>query len=419
MTSAATREARTRRPAYDVDRIREDFPILHTAPRGRALVYLDSAATSQKPRAVIDAITRYYESENGNIHRGVHYLSERATELYDLTREAVRRYIGAARVEEIVFTRGTTEAINLVAATFGQAFVGPGDEIVVSEMEHHSNLVPWHLLCARTGAVVRAVPVTPAGELDLEAYASLLGPRTRLVALSWISNALGTINPVRRIVELAHARGIPVLLDGAQAAPHVPLDVQAVGCDFVAFSGHKMLGPTGVGVLYARGDWLDRLPPWQGGGDMIETVMIDRSTYARPPAKFEAGTPDIAAVVAFRAAIEYLEAIGVDAIAAHEHALLERATARAAEVPGLRVIGTAPEKAGVLSFVLDGVHPHDIATILDQHGIAVRAGHHCAQPLMRRLGVPATARASFYLYNTPGEVDALIDALQAVRAMFA
>lgn len=419
MTTAAARGAPGVSRPYDVDRIRADFPILATRPRGRPLIYLDSAATSQKPRVVIDALRQYYEEENGNIHRGVHYLSERATGLYDATREAVRRFIGAARAEEIVFTRGTTEAVNLVAATFGQAFVKPGDEIVVSVMEHHSNLVPWQLLCERTGAVLRAVPVTDAGELDLEACAALLGPRTKLVALTWISNALGTINPVGRIVALAHERGIPVLLDGAQAAPHVAIDVQAVGCDFLAFSGHKMLGPTGVGVLYARGDWLDRLPPWQGGGDMIASVSIERSTWARPPAKFEAGTPDIAAVAAFRAAIEYLEGVGLDAIAAHEHALLTYATARVHALPGLRVIGTAPHKAGVLSFTMQGVHPHDIATILDQHGIAVRAGHHCAQPLMQRFGLPSTARASFYLYNSLAEVDALVDALGVVHATFA
>ncbi|HSA54803.1 MAG TPA: cysteine desulfurase [Gemmatimonadaceae bacterium] len=419
MTTAAARAAVGVTRPWDVDRIRADFPILATHPRGKPLVYLDSAATSQKPRVVIDALRRYYEEENGNIHRGVHYLSERATGLYDATREAVRRFICAARTEEIVFTRGTTEAVNLVAATFGQAFVRAGDEIVVSVMEHHSNLVPWQLLCERTGARLRAVPVTDTGELDLEAYESLLTPRTKLVALAWVSNALGTINPVERLVALARERGVPVLLDGAQAAPHIAIDVQAVGCDFLAFSGHKMLGPTGVGVLYARGDWLDRLPPWQGGGDMISSVSIDRSTWAPPPAKFEAGTPDIGAVAAFRAAIEYLEGMGLAAIAAHEHALLTYATARVHAIPGVRVIGTAPRKAGVLSFTLDGVHAHDVATILDQHGIAVRAGHHCAQPLMQRFGVPSTTRASFYLYNSVAEVDVLADAVASVRTLFA
>jgi cysteine desulfurase/selenocysteine lyase len=349
----------------------------------------------------------------------VHYLSELATARYDATRDAVRALINAEHAREIVFTRGTTESVNLVANTFGPAFVKHGDEIVLSVMEHHSNLVPWQLLAERLGAVLRAVPVSDAGELDLDAYEGMLGPRTRLVALTWVSNALGTINPVRRLVELAHARGIPILLDGAQAAPHVPIDVQAVGCDFLAFSGHKMLGPTGVGVLYARGDWFDRLPPWQGGGDMIARVTLEQSTWARPPAKFEAGTPDIAAVVAFRAAIDYLTGVGLEAVARHEHALLAYATARLHDIPGVRVIGTAPQKAGVLSFTMDGVHPHDIATILDDHGVAVRAGHHCAQPLMHRFGVPSTARASFYLYNSMAEVETLAEALATVRATFA
>lgn len=405
--------------ALDVERVRADFPVLTLRPRGHALVYLDNAATSQKPRAVINALVRFYESENGNIHRGVHYLSERATEQYDATREAARRFINAAHAHELVFTRNTTEAVNLVANSFGQAFVSAGDEIVVSGMEHHSNLVPWQMLCERQRALLRVVPVTDRGELDLDAYEAMLGPRTRLVALTWISNVLGTVNPVREIVARAHAHGIPVLLDAAQAAPHCPVDVQATGCDFLAFSGHKMLGPTGVGVLYGREEWLDRMPPWQGGGDMIETVTLERSTWARLPAKFEAGTPDIAAVVAFRAAIEYLERLGMDAVARHERALLEYATARLATVEGLRVIGTAPEKAGVISFTMPGAHPHDIATILDDHGIAIRAGHHCAQPLMRRFGVAATARASFYVYNTRDEVDALVQALGEVRAVFA
>jgi len=405
-------------PVFDVASIRSDFPILSLQPRGRPLVYLDSAATSQKPRQVIDALRRYYEEENGNIHRGVHYLSELATARYDETREAVRRFISAGSPDEVVFTRNTTEGINLVASSFGQAFVRPGDEIVVSLMEHHSNIVPWQLMAGRSGAVVRAVPVTEIGELDLDAFESLLGPKTRLVALAWVSNSLGTVNPVKRIVEIAHARGIPVLLDGAQAAPHLPIDVQSVGCDFLAFSGHKMLGPTGVGVLYARGDWFDRLPPYQGGGDMIETVTIEKTTYARAPSKFEAGTPDIGSVVAFRAAIEYLERVGLDSISRHEHALLAEATARVSSFPGIRLIGTAPGKAGVLSFTMEGVHPHDIATILDQQGIAIRAGHHCTQPLMARFGCGATARASFYLYNTMDEVAALVAGLEKVHEVF-
>jgi len=420
MTIATSRPQRATQPAspYDAARVRADFPILATTPRGRPLVYLDSAATSQKPRTVIDALRRYYEEENGNIHRGVHYLSERATLRYDQTREAVRRFINAQAGGEVVFTRNTTEGVNLIASSFGQAFVRAGDEIIVSVMEHHSNLVPWQLLAGRSGAVLRAVPVTEAGELDLDAYEALLGPRTRLVALSWVSNALGTVNPAARLVEIAHAKGVPILLDGAQAAPHLPIDVQSVGCDFLAFSGHKMLGPTGVGVLYARGDWFDRLPPYQGGGDMIETVTIERTTYAKPPAKFEAGTPDIGSVAAFRAAIEYLEEVGLEAIANHEHALLRDATARVGALPGVRILGTAREKAGVLSFTMEGVHPHDISTILDQHGIAIRAGHHCTQPLMQRFGLAATARASFYLYNTTADVDALVHGLEAVREVF-
>ena len=408
----------TRAVTLDVDRIRADFPILGIRPRGKPLIYLDSAATSQKPRQVIDALRRYYEEENGNIHRGVHYLSELATIRYDETREAVKRFIKASSTDEIVFTRNTTEAINLVASSFGQAFVRAGDEIIVSLMEHHSNIVPWQLMAERTGAVVRAVPVTDIGELDLDAFESLLGPRTKLVALTWVSNSLGTVNPVKQIVDLAHARGVPVLLDGAQAAPHIPIDVQAIGCDFLAFSGHKMLGPTGVGVLYARGDWFDRLPPYQGGGDMIETVTIERTTYAKAPSKFEAGTPDIGSVVAFRAAIEYLEQVGLGAIHEHELTLLNEATARVSSLPGVRLIGTAPGKAGVLSFTMDGVHPHDIATILDQQGIAIRAGHHCTQPLMARFGCGATARASFYLYNTLDEVSSLVSGLEKVREVF-
>ena len=404
--------------SLDVERIRADFPILHITPRGKRLVYLDSAATSQKPRQVIDALTRYYEEENGNIHRGVHYLSELATQRYDETREAVRRFINAASVNEVVFTRNTTEGINLVASSYGQGFVKPGDEILVSHMEHHSNIVPWQMMAERTGATVRAVPVTDIGELDLNAYESMLGPKTRLVALTWVSNSLGTINPVRRIVELAHQRRIPVLLDGAQAAPHIAIDVQSIGCDFLAFSGHKMLGPTGAGVLYARGDWFNRLPPYQGGGDMIETVTIEHTTYAKAPSKFEAGTPDIGSVVAFRAAIEYLEQVGLDAISRHEHELLAEATARVSALPGIRLIGTAPDKAGVLSFTMDGVHPHDIATILDQNGVAIRAGHHCTQPLMARFGCGATARASFYLYNTMDDVTALVTGLEKVRQVF-
>lgn len=412
----ATAPVRTR---LDPHAVRADFPILSVSARGKRLVYLDSAATSQKPRGVIDAIRDYYETSNGNIHRAVHYLSERATLLYDATRESVRRFINAPELHEVIFTRGATESINLVASSFGQAFVKAGDEIVLTQLEHHSNFVPWQMLAQRTGAVLRVVPVTDSGELDMDAYLRLLSPRTRMVAVSHVSNALGTINPVRDLVDAAHAAGAAVLFDGAQAAPHVRLDVQALGCDFYAFSGHKMLGPTGVGVLYGKTSWLEQMPPYQGGGDMIDTVTEHRTTYAPLPSKFEAGTPDIAAVVAFAPAIAYLEALGMDAIAAHEHEMLAYATERLAEVPGTHVVGTARHKAGVLSFTIDGIHPHDIGTILDSEGVAIRAGHHCAQPLMRRFGVPSTARASFYVYNTRDDVDALIEGLHIVRRVFA
>jgi cysteine desulfurase/selenocysteine lyase len=399
--------------------IRADFPILGTTARGKPLVYLDNAATSQKPRQVIDAITRYYESENGNIHRGVHYLSERATELYDETREATRRFFNARSTREVIFTRGTTEGINLVAHGFGATVLRPGDRVLVSTLEHHSNIVPWQLACARSGAELAVIPVLDDGSLDLEAFDRLLDDRVKLVAVTWVSNALGTITPVADIVERAHARGIPVLLDGAQAAPHIAVDLQAIGCDFFACSGHKMLGPTGVGILYGTEAWLERLPPYQGGGDMIDTVTFEHTTWAALPSKFEAGTPDIAAVVGFRSALDYLTTVGLDAIAAHEHELVELATQQIEAIPGIRIIGTASPKAGVLSFTMDCAHPHDIGTILDSEGVAIRAGHHCAQPLMRRFGVPSTARASFYLYNTIDDVDALVRGIDKVRRLFA
>ncbi len=398
--------------------LRADFPILGVSARGKPLVYLDNAATSQKPRQVIEALTRYYEEENGNIHRGVHYLSERATELYDLTRETARAFFNAKHSREIVFTRGTTEGVNIVAAGFASSVLQKGDRILLSTLEHHSNIVPWQLACQRTGAELAVIPIHDDGSLDLEAFDQLLDERVKLLAVSWVSNALGTINPVHRLVARSHALGIPVLLDGAQAAPHIRVDLQDVDCDFFVCSGHKMLGPTGSGILYGKEAWLDRLPPYQGGGDMIETVTFEKSTWAKLPSRFEAGTPDIAAVVAYRAAFEYLQEVGLENIAAHEHDLVADATERAREIPGLRVIGTAEPKAGVLSFVMDGVHPHDIGTILDTEGIAIRAGHHCAQPLMRRFGVPSTARASFYLYNTHEEVQALIAGLHKVRSYF-
>lgn len=405
-------------PALDVERIRTDFPILGMTVRGKPLVYLDNAATSQKPTVVIDAITEYYTSQNGNIHRGVHYLSEKATDLYDLTRERARRFFNAKRAHEIIFTKGTTDGINLVAASYGGAFVQAGDEIILSTMEHHSNIVPWQLLAERTGAVIKVIPVNDAGELDMQAYATLLSPKTRLVAIAHISNALGTINPAQEIGKLAHEVGAVVLLDGAQSAPHARVDVQALDCDFFVCSSHKMLGPTGVGILYGKESLLDRMPPVIGGGDMIDLVTFERTTYAPLPSKFEAGTPNIADIIAYRHALDYLDSVGLEAIAAHERDLLEYGASQLREIPGVRLVGTAEHKAGVLGFVMDCAHPHDIGTILDQHGIAIRAGHHCAQPLMRRFAVPSTARASFYLYNTRSEVDALVRGVHEVRAVF-
>ncbi|MCC6931042.1 MAG: cysteine desulfurase [Gemmatimonadaceae bacterium] len=403
----------------DVAKIREDFPILAMEVRGKPLVYLDNAATSQKPRSVIHALTQYYERENGNIHRGVHYLSEKATELYDLTRETARRFFHARHAHEMIFTRGATEGINLVASSFAQGVLRGGDEILVSTMEHHSNIVPWQMACERTGAVLKVIPITDAGELDMGAYRALLSERTKLVSVAHISNALGTINPVAEIVRLAHEVGAAVFIDGAQSAPHAQVDLQAIDCDFFACSGHKMLGPTGASILYGKEAWLDKLPPYMGGGDMIDYVSFERTTYARLPSKFEAGTPSIGDVVAYRHAFEYLEQVGLDAVAAHEHELLAHATEQLRDIPGVRLIGTAAEKAGVLSFTMDCAHPHDIGTILDGFGIAIRAGHHCAQPLMRRYGVPATARASFYLYNTRDEVDRLVQGIHHVRSVFA
>jgi cysteine desulfurase / selenocysteine lyase len=403
----------------DVERIRNDFPILRQRVRGKQLVYLDNAATSQKPQTVIDAITRFYTAENANIHRGVHYLSERATAAYDQVREKTARFLNARAAREIIFTRGTTEGINLVAQSYARSFLKAGDEILITGMEHHSNIVPWQLVCEQTGAVLRAAPITDAGELDAEAFEQLLSNRTRFVSVVHLSNALGTINPIKRVIELAHARDIPVLVDGAQSAPHLPVDVQELDCDFFAFSGHKLFGPTGVGVLYGRETLLDRMPPYQGGGDMIATVTLQRSTWAPLPAKFEAGTPMIAQVIGLGAAVDYVTQFGLDAIATWEKELLGYATERVSQIEGIRLIGTAREKASVLGFVLDGVHPHDIGTVLDDAGVAIRAGHHCAQPVMERFGVPATARASFAFYNTRAEVDVLVDGLMTVKKMFA
>ena len=395
-----------------------DFPILARPVNGRRLVYLDNGATTQKPNAVIDAEARYYSESNANIHRGVHWLSQHSTDLYDRGRERVRSFLNAARVEEIVFTRGTTEAINLVAASWGRTNLKAGDEILLSGMEHHSNIVPWQLVAAQTGAVVKVVPVTDEGELDMAEFASLLSERTRFVGMVHVSNALGTVNPVADIVKQAHAVGAVVLLDGAQAVAHQTVDVQALGCDFYVFSGHKLYGPTGIGALYGRKELLDTMPPWQGGGDMIHTVSFEGSTYAETPQKFEAGTPNIAGVIALDAAISYVQDIGLERIAAHEAALLSHATEALSQIPGLRFVGQASERAGIVSFVMDGIHPHDLGTILDMEGVAIRAGHHCAMPLMTRFGLPGTARASFALYNTHEDVDALVASLHKARRLF-
>ncbi len=404
---------------FDPARARADFPILHQKVRGKPLVYLDNAATTQKPRSVIDAMTRYYEHDNANVHRGVHLLSERATKAHDDARLAVARFIGAGDPREVIFVRGTTEAVNLVAQTFGRQRVGPGDEVLVTGMEHHSNIVPWQMLCGEKGAKLSVVPVTDAGDLDLDALEGLLGPRTRLLAVTQVSNALGTVNPIAEIVRRAHARGVPVLVDGAQGIPHLGFDVAASGADFYAFSGHKMYGPTGIGVLWGRRALLDEMPPWQGGGDMILSVSFEKTVYNALPYKLEAGTPAIAEAVGLAAAIAYLEAQGQEAIAAHERDLLAYAVEQLRAIPDVRLFGTPAERAGVISFLVGDVHPHDVGTVLDGQGVAVRAGHHCAQPLMRRFGVAATARASVALYNTREDVDALVRAIHAVREVFA
>jgi len=401
-----------------VQRWRADFPILETNVHGKPLVYLDNAATTQKPLAVIEAENLYYRHDNANVHRGVHALSQRATDAFEAARLKVQRLINAASPNEIIFVRGTTEAINLVAQSYGRSRFKAGDEIILSRMEHHSNIVPWQILCEQTGASLRIIPINDAGELELEAYEQLLGPRTKLVAVAHVSNALGTINPVRAMINLAHVHGVPVLLDGAQAIAHLPVDVQALDCDFYAFSGHKLYGPTGIGVLYGKTALLDAMPPYQGGGDMIRSVSFDGTTYNTLPHKFEAGTPNIAGVIGLGAAIDYLTGIGFDALIEHELALLTYATQSVIDIPGLRIIGNALEKTGILSFVLDGVHPHDIGTILDRQGVAIRTGHHCTMPLMEHFGVSATARASFALYNTRAEADKLAAAIYQVKEVF-
>ena len=405
--------------ALDVERLRADFPILDRTVHGRPLIYLDNAATTQKPRAVLDAIASYYTGFNANVHRGVNELSERATAAYEGARERVRGFFNAASTHEIIFTRNATEGINLVAQSFARPLLGPGDEVLISAMEHHSNIVPWQLVCAATGATVAVAPIDDRGDLILEELERRLTPRTRLLAITHMSNALGTITPVREIVRMAHALNVPVLVDASQAAYHMRVDVQDLGCDFLVATGHKLYGPTGIGVLYGREARLEAMPPFLGGGDMIASVTFEHSTWNALPYKFEAGTPHMAGAIGLHAALDYIDAIGLDRIAAHEAQLLERATAALAEVPGVRLIGTARKKGSIVSFVMDGVHPHDIGTIVDREGIAIRTGHHCAQPVMERFGVPATARASLAMYNTTAEIDALARALRRVHEVFA
>jgi len=404
---------------YDLDRIRAQFPILAQPVRGHPLAYLDNAATTQKPRAVIEALRRYYEEDNANVHRGVHLLSERATSAYEEARAKVARFLGAADPREVIFVRGTTEAVNLVAQTFGRTRVGPGDEVLVTEMEHHSNIVPWQLLCREKGAHLRVLPITDEGDLRLEELERLLGPRTRLLAVAHVSNALGTVNPVAEIVARAHARGVPVLVDGAQAAPHLGVDVEALGADFYALSGHKIYGPMGIGVLFGRKALLEEMPPWQGGGDMILSVSFEETTFNELPYRFEAGTPNVAGAVGLGAALDFVTGIGLPAIAAHERVVLSGLLEGLSEVEGVRLVGTPRERAGVVSFLLGDVHPHDAGTVLDRLGVAVRTGHHCAQPVLQRLGVAATVRASLAAYSSLSDVEALLRGLHEVRRMFA
>ncbi len=418
-TAVPVREpGRTGAPPLDVEALRRDFPILARKVHGRPLVYLDNAATTQKPTPVIEAAADLYGRYYGNIHRGVHELSVQATDAYERAREKVRSFVNAAETREIVFVRGTTEAINLVAQTLGRQRVGEGDEVVITALEHHSNIVPWQLLCDEKKAKLRVLPIDRTGEVRVEELDRLLTPRTKIVSVAHVSNALGTLLPVKRIVEVAHARGVPVLVDGAQAVPRLAVDVREIGCDFYAFSAHKMYGPTGIGVLYGRAELLEEMPPYQGGGDMISSVSFEKTTWNVLPYKFEAGTPDIAGAIGLGAAIDYLSKVGIGSVTAHEEELLDHATRSLSALPGLTVVGTAPEKIGVLSFTLDGIHPHDIGTVLDQEGIAIRTGHHCAQPVMEFFGIPATARASLALYNTRAEIDALTEGIRKVQRMF-
>ncbi|MBN44980.1 MULTISPECIES: cysteine desulfurase [unclassified Methylophaga] len=403
----------------NINTIRADFPILHQEINGFPLVYLDNAATSQKPRQVIEAVSHYYLHDNANIHRGVHKLSQRATDLYEAARAKVRQFVNANSDKEIIFTRGATEAINLVAQSFVRPMLQPDDEILISHLEHHANIVPWQILCEQTGAKLKVIPMTQSGELDLTDFDAMLTERTRILAVGQVSNALGTINPVKSMIARARAKNIPVLIDGAQAVPHMTVDVQDLDCDFYVFSGHKMFAPTGIGALYGREDLLNAMPPYQGGGDMILSVSFEKTIYNELPAKFEAGTPNISGVIGLGAAIDYMWQIGIDNIAAQEHHLLDIATRKIEALPGVRIIGTAAEKAAVISFMIEGVHPHDVGTIFDQQGVAIRTGHHCAQPVMEFYDIPATARASFAFYNSEEEVDALINAIQKTQELFA
>ncbi len=404
---------------YDVQRVREDFPLLHRPVHGKRLVYLDNANTTQKPQSVLDAINTYYATQNANIHRASHWLGEQATQAYEGARRTVATFLHAAQHEEIVFTRNATESINLVAQTFGRANIGPGDEVLVSAMEHHANIVPWQMICGEKGAALKVVPINDRGELLIDEYARLLSPKTKIVGIVHMSNALGTVNPIKQVIDLAHAQGTPVLVDAAQSAYHMPIDVRELDCDFLVFSGHKLYGPTGIGVLYGKRALLDAMPPYQGGGDMIATVTFEKTTYSEVPHKFEAGTPHIEGAVGLGAAIDYLTQLGMDNIGTYEHALMEYGTEALAQVPGLRVIGTAREKASVYSFVLDWAHAQDVGAVLDMHAIAVRVGQHCAHPVMQRFGVTSTVRASLGLYNTREEIDALVQGLGVARRMLA
>lgn len=403
---------------YNISEIRKDFPILAREVYGKPLVYLDNGATTQKPRTVVDAITEEYYSVNANVHRGVHYLSQEATKLHEASRERVRQFIGAASTREIIFTRGTTEAINLLASSFGEAFLHEGDEVIVSTMEHHSNIVPWQLLAMRKGIKLRVIPITDRGEVCMDEYVRLFNERTRLVSVTHVSNVLGTVNPIGEMIRIAHAHDVPFAVDGAQGVPHIAVDVQALDADFYAFSAHKVYGPTGIGVLYGKERWLDRMPPYQGGGEMIQTVSFERTTFNELPYKFEAGTPDYIGTTALSRALDYVSALGMDAIAAHEKMLTDYALQQLRLIPGMRIIGEAEERGAVVSFNVADIHPSDLGTLLDRLGIAVRTGHHCAQPLMQRMGIPGTVRASFALYNTKEEVDALVVAVDRVRKMF-